>query len=230
MSQVAFNFSLEAPLDAEDFIRSPANEEAARWLEVWPNAMPGGNSIATLPFSHAFMLCGASGSGKTHLATIWQKRVGALVVAPKDIYKVPAATLVAQSRYLIVEECQRIHDETAFFHFFNGVREAGGYVLFTSKKHPMDMRIRLSDLRSRLYAIPVVELHVPDEELVRSLVMKHFTDKQLRVDIEVVDFIAMRVDRSYEAVKAVVEQLDTAALHAQCAITIPFVRRVLYKK
>ncbi|HEX5690782.1 MAG TPA: hypothetical protein VFX76_12300, partial [Roseiflexaceae bacterium] len=84
--------------------------------------------------------------------------------------------------------------------------------------------VALADLRSRLGAVPAIGIAPPDDMLIRALLVKLFADKQLRVGEEVVRYIADRIERSFEAARAVVDRIDQAALRGQRGITVPFVR------
>src|SRR5579862_1095957 len=56
-------------MEAEDFLTTSSNREAAAWVERWP----------TWP-SHCLALYGPSGSGKTHLVNVWLARSNGLTV------------------------------------------------------------------------------------------------------------------------------------------------------
>ena len=50
--------------------------------------------------------------------------------------------------------------------------------------------------------------------LLRTVMLKHFTDRQLDIDPKLLEFMALRIDRSLEAAAAAVEAVDRAALAA----------------
>jgi chromosomal replication initiation ATPase DnaA len=70
----------------------------------------------------------------------------------------------------------------------------------------------LPDLLSRLKALPAVEIGVPDEALLKTVLLKQFADRQLNVDPKVLEFLALNIDRSLAAAAAAVEAVDRAAL------------------
>ena len=61
-------------------------------------------------------------------------------------------------------------------------------------------------------AVPVTEIGAPDEALLRTVMLKHFTDRQLNIDPGLLEFMALRIDRSLEAAAAAVDAVDRAAL------------------
>ncbi|MFL4998315.1 MAG: hypothetical protein ACJ8DF_16560, partial [Microvirga sp.] len=58
--QLAFDLPLDPRFGAEDFLVSPSNEQAYGRIESWPD-WP----------DTILLLVGPSGSGKSHLASIW---------------------------------------------------------------------------------------------------------------------------------------------------------------
>jgi chromosomal replication initiation ATPase DnaA len=91
--------------------------------------------------------------------------------------------------------------------------------LLTSRAAASALPIGLADLASRLRAARPVELGEPDDALLRALLVKLFADRQLSVDSALVDYIAIRMERSLEAANALVDELDREALAAGGAVT-----------
>jgi chromosomal replication initiation ATPase DnaA len=87
--------------------------------------------------------------------------------------------------------------------------------------------VTLPDLRSRLATANVTEILPPDDMLLQVLLIKQFSDRQLRVPGEVVTFILRRMERSFEAARSIVDRVDRAALAERRNITLPLVRDVL---
>lgn len=108
-------------------------------------------------------------------------------------------------------------DERALFHLLNLAREDGAFVLMTTRQPPMEVELR--DLRSRLRAVPTVQLQPPDDHLFRALIVKFCADRQLAVDESVVSYLSTRLERSYAAVRQTVELLDSEALRLGRPVT-----------
>jgi chromosomal replication initiation ATPase DnaA len=85
-------------------------------------------------------------------------------------------------------------------------------VLLTARNSPNRWRVALPDLLSRLNAVPVVAISPPDEALIRTVLLKHFADRQLDIDPKVLTYLALHVDRSLAAAEAAVAAVDRAAL------------------
>ncbi len=114
---------------------------------------------------------------------------------------------------LVVEDADRVaYDEKTLFHLLNLAREKRLFVLLTARSAPSRWPFSLPDLLSRLNAVPAVEIGPPDEALIRTVMLKHFADRQLDIDPKVLTYLALHVDRSLAAAEAAVAAVDRAAL------------------
>jgi chromosomal replication initiation ATPase DnaA len=121
---------------------------------------------------------------------------------------------------LVVEDLDPVNlDERALFHLLNLAREDEAYVLLTGRQLPSVFEVGLRDLRSRLRAIPVVTLMLPDDHLLRALLVKFCADRQMTVDEAVVGYLASRIERSFVAARNTVERLDAEALRLGRPVT-----------
>jgi DnaA family protein len=117
--------------------------------------------------------------------------------------------------------------EAGLFTLFNGIAERGGALAFAAATAPAATPVRLPDLASRLAAAPAVAVRAPDDTLMAAVLIKLFEDRQIAVGQDVVDFLLLRLERSFAAARALVAASDEAALAARRRITIPLVREVL---
>jgi chromosomal replication initiation ATPase DnaA len=157
--------------------------------------------------------------------------VAAAALQREAVAELAAASLAGKPA-VVVEDADRAAeagqaDERALLHLFNLLREAGGHLLLTGRTPPARWPLALPDLRSRLAALPVAALAPPDDAVLEAVIVKLFADRQLRVEPDVVRFLANRIDRSFAAVAEAVASLDRAALEHGRAVTVPLVRSVL---
>lgn len=200
----------------EDFLESPANERALALIESWPD-WP----------NRVMMLTGPEGAGKSHLAAIWAEAAGARIVAGHLLTpeEVPAALATGA---LVVDDLEPGRfSERALFHLLNLAREDGAFILLTGRTPVSAFAVELRDLRSRLRAVPAVALLPPDEALLRALIVKFCTDRQMAVDEGVVSYLATRIERSAAAARHAVETLDAEALRLRRPVTRALAAEVL---
>ncbi|WP_346772641.1 DnaA ATPase domain-containing protein [Methylosinus trichosporium] len=98
------------------------------------------------------------------------------------------------------------------FHLMNFLRESGASLLLCGRRPPSGETVALPDLLSRLRRAPVVEIGAPDDDLIRAVLEKLLRDRQLLVDPGLVDYLALRLERSLDAARAFVRLLDEEAL------------------
>lgn len=212
-AQLVFDLPHRTALGQDDFLVSPSNIQAVGWIDRWPG-WPGG----------ILALVGPAASGKSHLIEVWRAHSGAGLMNARDLEDERWLGLEAG---MAIDDMAELRDETALLHAINWCREKGACLLMASELPPTAWPVTLPDLRSRLATIQVAEIKAPDDTLMDALIVKQFADRQLAVPPEVVAYIRLRIERSFAAVRAVVDRLDTAALAEKRPITLPFVRRIL---
>lgn len=206
MSQLPLPFGHAPRYGLDDFMPSASNAAAlaavARWPD-WPDRV--------------LLLTGPEGAGKSHLARIWAARAGATLLTPEDL----AGDLDGLARRnAVIEDADRAAiPEPALFHFLNLVRERGLSLLITARAAPGAWALRTPDLVSRLRLAPAVAIAPPDDALMRAVLVKLFADRQLAVDASLVDYLALRLERSLDAARRAVADLDRASLDTSRRIT-----------
>jgi chromosomal replication initiation ATPase DnaA len=201
LAQLTFDLPHRAALGAEDFLVSDCNVAAVKLIDAWPEWT-----------DHVQILTGPAASGKTHLVRVWQERSGARALS-RENFDMAFIEDQPEGTPLVVEDADRAgYDEKALFHLLNLAREKRLFVLLTGRDDPSRWGTVLPDLLSRLNGVPAVDIGAPDEALLRTVILKQFTDRQLDIDPKVLEFLALRVERSLAAAAAAVEAVDQAAL------------------
>jgi chromosomal replication initiation ATPase DnaA len=214
--QLAFDLPLDPRFGREDFLVSPSNEAAYGSIERWPD-WP----------DTILLLNGPPGSGKSHLASIWATTARAWTVDAFEVTRDKVPHLVSNGALLIEDADRGERDEPALFHLLNLARERKAFVLLTCASAPDRWGLRVPDLLSRLRLAPSVALHPPDDALLRAVLVKLFVDRQLVVDTTVVDYIAVRIERSLARAAEVVAALDREALSRGRRVSRPIAAAVL---
>ena len=200
----------------EDFLPGPSNQAALALIERWPD-WP----------ARAAALIGPEGSGKSHLAAMWAHSAGARFLAARALGMTNLTSALATGALVVEDLIPGQFDERALFHLINLAREEEAYLLLTAQTAPTGWRIALSDLVSRLRAIPAVMLSPPDDALLRAVLIKLFADRQLAVDESLIAYLTTRLERSFAAARAAVETLDGEALRRNRPVTRALAAEVL---
>lgn len=202
--QLVLDLPHRPALALEDFLVSASNAAAVALIDGWPQWT-----------ARAAVVAGPSGSGKSHLTNVWRLKSGAASLAAADLSEDAVASLESNKAIAIEDLDRGIADERVFFHLINLVREKGYALLATSAVAPGDLSVELPDLRSRLRALPLVRIEAPDDTILKAVLVKLFSDRQLTVEPHVISHLALHMERSFEAAQRIVTVCDRLALSRQ---------------
>jgi chromosomal replication initiation ATPase DnaA len=215
-AQIPLDLPHRAAMGVADFLVAPCNRDAVAWLDRWP-AWP----------ATALVIHGDEGCGKSHLIHVWQSQCGAIGIDRGALTTDNLPLLLGNAMVCFMEDADRGFEEEALLHLYNLMAERGGHLLFTARAPAAHWGIALPDLSSRLATAMSVAVGAPDDELIAGVLIKHFLDRQIRVDPAVVTYLLGRMERSFAAARRVVAALDSAALAEKKGVTVPLARDVL---
>ena len=72
-------------------------------------------------------------------------------------------------------------------------------------------------------------IDLPTDDLLKVIVMKSFSDKQVNLDPKICDYIIKNVERSYEKMFKFLKELDELSLSSGKSININLIKKVLNK-
>lgn len=207
MRQMALDLSLPQSLAPDDYVVSDANSAAFRMVNSpWAG--------------HVMALSGPRGSGKSHLASVFAENTGARYLAARELDMVNVKKALVTGA-LVLEDASALTPSTPFFHLLNMVKEEGAQLLLTCETPPASWAITPADLASRLRLVPVALLKTPDDVLLKAVYMKLFSDRQLDVDLGVIDYLLHRGERSIASASSLVNLIDRLALEQGRRVTKP---------
>jgi len=216
-TQIPMDLAFRTALGRENFLVAPPNEEAVNWIDLWPR-WPANFLLVT----------GPEGCGKTHLCRVWAERARAVTISLKELEEKDVSDLAdLASTPMVLEDLGTGLPEEKLFHLYNLVMAADGSLLMTSKSSVSEWNVQLPDLKSRLGAIQVTRIGEPDDMLFASILLKLFSDRQLTVSPDAVQYLMTRLERSFQEARRMVSALDDLSLSEKRKITIPLIRGLL---
>ena len=212
--------------EKNDFLVSKSNKEAYKLINRWPNWS-----------SRKIIIFGDSGTGKTHLSKIWQKKTSAVTLNLNKFKKIKFENFFLKKKTFIIENISNFFDkikkknkqhlEKNLLHFYNLIDEKRGYLILTDSIAPKFWGINLLDLKSRILSSITVNIKKPDDELLSSVLIKLFLDKQILIDKKIIKFIVYRSERSFTSLQNLVDKIDKQSLITKKKININFVKKLI---
>jgi len=215
MSQLIFNFPFTTNYFEEDFFVSSSNFEAYKLIETWPK-WPSRN----------INIYGPSGCGKSHLANILKKKINSFFINASDISNNSLA-LIKLKECLIIDNYENNIEENLLYTIINQTHQSNQYVIFNSDQPISSLEIKLEDLKSRLNSFSKITIDLPTDDLIKVVLTKNFSDKQIQIDNKLIDFILKHINRSYEDIFNFIKKIDELSLSTGKSININLIKKVL---
>ncbi len=208
-------------LGREDFLVSPCNIEAVEWIDTYPDWY-GVNGVVVF---------GEKSSGKTHISWLFSEKTGAKVYSVDEIKGEMFSDIVPINSSLVIDDIDKVigdyYLEEILFHIINYALECNTKLFFTTSILFNDAKFEIPDLKTRLLTFPMARIYAPDDDLLKSLIVKQFMDRGIMVSSDVVEFIVKNIDRNASSVKYLVEQADLLSFEEKRNITIPFIKKII---
>ena len=224
--QLLFDLKKKKIYEKDDFLVSDSNKEAYQLINRWPNWS-----------SRKIIIFGDSGTGKTHLSRIWQKKTSAIILNLNKFKKIRFDNFFLKKNIFIIENISNFFDkikkkdkdnlEKNLLHFYNLIEEKKGYLILTALNSPKFWKINLPDLKSRILSSIIVKINKPNDELLSSVLVKLFLDKQILIDKKIIKFIVYRSERSFTNLQNIVNKIDKQSLITKKKINISFVKKLI---
>ena len=215
LNQLLLNFGRRANFEKNDYFVSKSNFDAYSLIEKWPK---WDKKILNI-FGEKF-------SGKSHLANIFKSNTRALLISSEslsneilDKFKLHEA--------IIVDNFNNNIDEKLLYTLFNFIDQDNKFLLLISEEPINRMTFKLPDMISRSKNCIFSEVFKPDDELIFALLLKNFSDRQIKVDKKVIDYIIKRIDRSYRKINDFIYKVDELSLKKKKPINLNTIREIL---
>jgi len=216
MDQLIFKFPFSKKYYEQDFFVSSNNFSAYRLIESWPT-WPG----------KWLNIFGSSGSGKTHLSKILEQKIDKIkLIDAKNINNEIIQDL-NNLKFLIIENYENNISEKLLYSILNQSKQLENYILINSISPVKNINFKLDDLKSRIDSFLHIGIELPTDDLLKVIISKTLSDKQININPKISDFIIKNVERSYEKMFKFLKDVDELSLSTGKSININLIKKVL---
>ena len=216
MSQLVFKFPFKTKYYEQDYYVSSNNFSAYRLIESWPNWPDKWVNIF-----------GPKGCGKTHLSNILKEKINSVQILDAKNINDESILKFDKLDCLVIDNYKKNIDEKLFYSILNQSKQLDNYVVINSILPIKDLDFKLQDLKSRATSFVNLGIELPTDDLLRVIISKSFSDKQISINPKVSDYIIKNIERSYEKVFKFIKEIDDLSLSSGKSININLIKKVL---
>ena len=216
MSQLVFKFPFKVKYYKQDYYVSSNNFSAYRLIESWPNWPEKWVNIY-----------GPTGCGKTHLSNILKKKISLIEIFDAKKIDEEKITKFEKLDCLIIDNYENNINENFFYSMLNHFKQLDTYVVVNSFLPIKNIKFELKDLKSRADSFVSLGIELPTDDLLRVIISKSFSDKQIEISPKISEFIIKNIERSYEKVFKFIKEIDDLSLSSGKSININLIKKVL---
>ena len=215
LNQLLLGFDYKTNFNEHDFYLSKSNSNAFNLINRWPDWD-----------KKILNISGEKFSGKSHLANIFKLKSKAFLIKGNEIDNSIFKSLKLHES-IIIDDFEECNEEEILYSIFNLIDQDSKYLLINSLKPINEIKYRLPDLTSRskncLYAV----IENPDDELLFAIILKNFSDRQIKIEKKIINFIISRIDRSYRKIDEFIYKIDELSLKKKKPINLKTIKEIL---
>ena len=216
MDQLTFRFPFSKKYYDQDYYVSTNNYSSFKLIDEWPN-WPG----------KWLNIYGEKGSGKTHLSKILENKIKKSKLISANKINNNIIRNLNSLDCLIIEDFNNNIDEKLLYTILNHSKQLDNYVLINSLKSIKNLNFHSKDLQSRINSFIFIGIELPTDDILRVIITKTLSDKQINISPKLIDFIINNVDRSYQKMFKFIKEVDQLSLSTGKSININLIKKVL---
>ena len=215
LNQLLLEFDYKTNFNEHDFYLSKSNSNAFNLINRWPDWD-----------KKILNISGEKFSGKSHLANIFKLKSKAFLIKGNEIDNSIFKSIKLHES-IIIDDFEECNEEEILYSILNLIDQDSKYLLINSLKPINEIKYRLPDLTSRskncLYAV----IENPDDELLFAIILKNFSDRQIKIEKKIINFIISRIDRSYRKIDEFIYKIDELSLKKKKPINLKTIKEIL---
>ena len=200
LNQLLLDFDYNIEFNEHDYYVSKSNYLAFNLIQNWPKWE-----------RKILNISGDIFSGKTHLAKIFQYKSNALYLGYSDINE-DALKKIKLNETIIIDDFEKIKNENLLYSLFNLIYQDNKYLLILSNRTINKVNYNLEDLNSRAKNCVFAQIENPDDDLIFAIIVKSFSDRQIKLEKKLLEFIIKRIERSYGKIYEFIYKVDELSL------------------
>ena len=218
MNQLTFRFPFSKKYYEQDYYVSSNNYPAFKLIDGWPD-WPG----------KWLNIYGEKGSGKTHLSKILENKIKKTKLISADKINNNIIKDLNSLDCLIVDNYNNNIDEELLYTIFNHSKQLENYVLINSLNSLKKLNFNSKDLKSRINSFVFIGIELPTDDILKVIITKTFSDKQVIISPKLTNYIINNVERSYQKMFKFIKEVDELSLSTGKSININLIKKVLEK-
>ena len=215
LNQKLLQFELEQNFAYDDFFVSKCNYFAFNLIESWPRWE-----------KNILNIHGEKFSGKSHLSEIFKKKNKAIIIKNHEIND-DFFKKIRFHENIILDNLDYVSNENILYSIFNFSEQYNKYLIINSNKPINDIEFSLPDLKSRLKNCIYAKIDKPDDDMIFALVLKHFSDRQIKIEKKIIEYITKRIERSYGKILDFIYKVDQFSLINKKPIDYKSIKKIL---
>ena len=215
LNQLLLELDYKTNFNEHDFYLSKSNSNAFNLINRWPDWE-----------KKILNISGEKFSGKSHLANIFKLKSKAFLIKGNKIDNSIFKSLKLYES-IIIDDFEECNEEEILYSIFNLIDQDNKYLLINSLKPINKIKYKLPDLASRSKNCLYAEIENPDDELLFAIILKNFSDRQIKIEKKIINFIISRVDRSYRKIDEFIYKVDELSLKKKKPINLKTIREIL---
>ena len=214
--QLILNFPFKKNYLSQDFYVSKNNFNAYKLIESWPK-WPS-------RFANIF---GPKGCGKTHLINILNSKIQCVMVSAAKVNRETLNQYKVRECLAIDDFKNNIIDEKLLYSIINMAFQDNKYLIISSPTSLKETEVNLKDLASRFKSFVDIGIDLPTDDLLRVILTKNFSDKQIEISKKNIEYILKNIERSYDKVNAFAVSIDRLSLSNAQPVSLQLIKKTL---
>ena len=166
-------------------------------------------------------------SGKSHLSEIFKKKNKAKIIKIDEIND-DFFNKIRFYENIILDNFEHMsNDEKILYSIFNFIEQYNKYLIINSIDPINSFNFTLPDLKSRLKNCIFAKIDQPDDDMIFALVLKHFSDRQIKIEKKIIEYIVKRIERSYGKILEFIYKVDQFSLVNKKSIDYKSIKKIL---